>query len=97
MVGNLMVENALALLLGIALNLLTTLKRRNDQGKRITPWGWCRDYPYTALLAVLTPATGAYIMGLEEISKVTAIGLGYAGSDATSSIVQGAKNKPVRP
>jgi hypothetical protein len=91
-----MLENAIALLLGIALNFLTTLKDRNETGKRVYPWAWCKANPYTAALAILAPLTGAWVMGLGEISKLTAAGLGYAGSDVTSSIAAGAKNRVAR-
>ena len=91
-----MLENTVALLLGIALNFLTTLKDRNEQGKMVWPWAWCKAHPYTAALAILAPLTGAWVMGMGEISKLTAAGLGYAGSDVTSSLAQGAKNQVVR-
>jgi len=91
-----MIENVVALLLGISLNLLTTLKNRNEDGSRVLPWSWYKEHPYTATLAVFAPLTGAWVMGLDEISKLTAAGLGYSGSDVTSAISKGAQNKVVR-
>lgn len=87
-----MLENLIALFLGIGLNFLTTFKDRNQKGKRVRPWEWAKLHPYTTALAILAPFSVVYVMGVDQVDKIAALGLGYAGSDATSAAIQGANN-----
>jgi hypothetical protein len=84
----------LALMLGIAANLMTKLAERNDNGKPVTPWAHVRTHPYSAALGVIGPLLGGIILqDSGQLTVLAAAGLGYAGSSVMDSIAKAGKNR----
>lgn len=88
----------LCLLLGVALSYLGELRRLNAlaRAQHEPPVHWkeyYRDFPYATLFSVLSSILGYFMLiGLDELSIVTAIGMGFIGEAVSDTASARAKH-----
>lgn len=81
----------LCLFLGVALCYLQEMKKLNEmareQGGKTVHWlTYYRDYPYASLYSALSSFLGyMMLVGMDELSIMTAIGVGFVGESISDS------------